>query len=203
MSRRAAAEIGRYASLCRQEVSTMRRVFSWIALPLVLMPCAAMESADPPKTNCPNRMCIVLATLNEFRIYVDDDGTALDEALVIGGYGWEIDNVTATTTTSIYGSRRKGSFLVQVARGSVRIEQPPDMYLIVLEPGPRHEHFRDMERFLAIEAYPIKEGKVCTFRALREYAPLDGARYSLLPVNPPSSQRKNCYSVEDLKRNAW
>src|SRR5690606_21446445 len=135
-------------------------------------------------------MCIVLATPNS----IDDvsapdvDGETFSYFTVTEGDGaWQIDFVTATLEASVHGSLRKGRFRVQVPHGSVRVEQPPGLYLIVLEPAGRDRNFPDLENFQAIEAYAIKDGKVCTFRALGEYTPTDGARYGFAAVNPPSS----------------
>jgi hypothetical protein len=169
-------------------------MLAWSALLLVLMPCAAMEVADQS-----GAIFIVLAVPDA----VNDSGPSRRRivAMVTSGpqaTSYEVDVATATLTTPIYGSLRKGRFQVIVPRGAVRIDQPPESYLFILVHSSRDIDFPDMESFVALEAYPVKDGKVCTFRPLKAYAPAEGNPSRYDATNPPSAQRTNCYSVNDL-----
>jgi hypothetical protein len=201
--RRAAAEVGRHASLSSHALSFTRRVLVWIAWPLVLAPCAAIEAADQPKEICPGAICIVLATPDA----INDSGNS-QAGIPAGRHGtvlvsdcrsncsYEVDTITATITTPIRGSLEIGrSVRAMVLGGSVKIDQKPESYLLIL--WQANLEFAD---YYAIEAYPLTGGKVCTFRSLKDYAS-GGA--SLERVLHPLSERKNCYSVDDLRHQAW
>jgi hypothetical protein len=195
---RTPAELGRYASQSSYALSFTRCVLAWIALPLVLVSCAAMEAADQPKEICPNAICIVLATPDTINDAVENRTIAF----VSSAYSYEVDTIIATLTTSVLGSLKKGrSVRMLVLRGSVETDQPAEPYFFVLRRGGRFYDFEALE-FEALEAYPIKDGKVCTARPLGAYTTTGGNRFNV-PVNPPSSERTNCYSVDDIKRKAW
>jgi hypothetical protein len=171
----------------------MRRVLAWIVLPLVLVPCSAMETTNQAEEMCPKSICIVLAIPETLKS--STGGILVSE----GGGGWTTDTITATVTTPILGSPNMKGFRVMVLHGSVQVDRPPESYLLVLRPFEFEfkDHFGDFE---ALEAYPMKDGKVCTFRSLKDYA-LGGIHGD--NVIRPLSERKNCYSVDDLKRLAW
>lgn len=168
-----------------------------MVLPVLLAPCAAMESPEPPRSVCESR-CLVLAkpeTLNN----TGPSGRRLSGILSSDG-GSGVDVVTATLTNSLHGFVRSGRFRVLVPLGSVQLDSTSESYLFVLMPVSVDEDFPDMERFMAIESYAIRDGRVCTFRPLKDYA---SGRSSSQLVNPPASLRTHCYSVDDLRRKSW
>jgi hypothetical protein len=94
----------------------MRRVLAWIVLPLVLVPCVAMEIADQEEEICERPVCIVLATPKTL--------TSRTHTVTIVESGcrpgpcnrppppprWEEDTITATVTTVVSGSLNKKEF---------------------------------------------------------------------------------------------
>jgi hypothetical protein len=180
----------------------VRRVLAGIVLPLVLVPCVAMEIADQEEETCETPICIVLATpetLNSRTHTV----TIVESGCRPGPCNrpplpppWEEDTITATVTTVVSGSLNEKEFRAHVLHGSVQIDQAPDSYLLIIR-GPFK--IGGIAHYSALEAYPVKDGKVCTFLSLKDYA---SGKARGDHVIRPLVERKNCYSVDDLKRLA-
>lgn len=183
-------------------------ILMWIALPCALMPWPSAKAGDQPEEICPAGICIVLATPERLN---DPDITGGHTLAIItthecrGGScagptatSWETDTITVAVTANLLGSTKDASLSTLVSRGSVRVDRPPESYLLILRVA-RHQS----TTFEALEAYPVKDDRVCTFRPLKAYVHTGGERVNAEPVNPPADQRTNCYSVDELKRKAW